>query len=62
MLQDLTVYFFKRNVDYSTPCGNLLLDRLSGLEVDEIRSLLHKYFIRVLDLRMEGCQHFTLGK
>jgi len=43
-----------RNVDYNTVCGNLLLDRLVGLGPGEVKSLLHKYFLRVLDLRLEG--------
>lgn len=44
----------ERAVDYTAAVGNLLLDELVHLPLAETRSLLHKYFIRVLDLRLEG--------
>lgn len=44
-----------RNVDYETYQGdNILMQKLVVLGIGETRSLLHKYFLRVLDLRLEG--------
>ena len=44
-----------KNVSYEQYKGDdILMKRLVKLNVQETRSLLHKYFKRVLDLRMEG--------
>ena len=44
-----------RNMSYEQYKGDdILMKRLVKLNVQETRSLLHKYFKRVLDLRMEG--------
>ena len=45
----------QKNVSYEQYKGDdILMKRLVKLNVQETRSLLHKYFKRVLDLRMEG--------
>jgi hypothetical protein len=45
----------QRNVDYESYEGDdILMQKLVGLSIGETRSLLHKYFVRVLDLRIEG--------
>merc|ERR1719394_176310 len=45
-----------KNVEYdSTYRGDdILMQRLVKLEVAETRAMLHRYFVKVLDLRMEG--------
>ena len=45
----------QRNVDYDSYQGeDLLMQKLVILRIGETRSLLHKYFVKVLDLRLEG--------
>jgi hypothetical protein len=51
----MSEFAMQRNVDYVSYEGDdILMQKLVGLSIGETRSLLHKYFVRVLDLRIEG--------
>jgi len=51
----MSEFAMQRNVDYESYEGDdILMQKLVGLSIGETRSLLHKYFVRVLDLRIEG--------
>jgi hypothetical protein len=55
MLAFMSESVVQRNVDYESYEGDvILMQKLVGLSIGETRSLLHKYFVRVLDLRIEG--------